>query len=35
MERLKSIKKYFFLELGDFFIHLMDAAESEFNKNFK
>jgi gamma-tubulin complex component 2 len=27
MERLESMKKYFFMEIGDFFVHLMDAAE--------
>lgn len=28
---LKSIKGYFFMEYGDLFVHLMDAAEDEFN----
>ena len=27
MERLKSIKHYFFLDLGDFFIHFFDGAD--------
>jgi translation initiation factor 2 alpha subunit (eIF-2alpha) len=26
---LKSIKGYFFLEYGDLFVHLMDAAEED------
>lgn len=32
VDRLQSIKQYFFLEAGDFFIHFMDAAESELVK---
>ena len=27
MDRLKSIKHYFFLDLGDFFVHFFDGAE--------
>ena len=32
LQRLKSIKHYFFLELGDFFVHFLDSAEDELNK---
>lgn len=28
MDRLKSIKHYFFLDLGDFFIHFFDSADT-------
>lgn len=31
--RLKSIKNYFFLEKGDFFVHLIDSCEEELGKN--
>lgn len=34
-QRLKSIKHYFFLELGDFFLHFLDAAEDELSKILK
>jgi gamma-tubulin complex component 2 len=32
IERLKSIKHYFFLDLGDFFVHFVDMAEEELKK---
>lgn len=32
MDRLKSIKHYFFLDLGDFFIHFYDGAEELLEK---
>lgn len=32
---LKSIKKYFFMENGDYFIHFMDLSENELTKNSK
>jgi len=35
MNRLRSIKHYFFLDLGDFFVHFMDSAEDELNKPVK
>lgn len=34
-QRLKSIKHYFFIELGDFFLHFLDAAEDELSKILK
>jgi gamma-tubulin complex component 2 len=35
MYRLKSIKHYFFLDIGDFFVHFMDSAQEELEKNVK
>ena len=35
MNRLRSIKHYFFLDLGDFFVHFLDSAEEELNKGIK
>lgn len=32
---LKSIKKYFFMELGDYFLNFLDLAENELAKNAK
>lgn len=34
-QRLKSIKHYFFIELGDFFVHFLEAAEDELSKILK
>ena len=33
INRLKSIKHYFFLDHGDFFVHFMDSAEEELEKH--
>lgn len=33
VNRLKSIKHYFFLDHGDFFVHFMDSAEEELEKH--
>ncbi len=33
--RLVSLKKFFFMEQGDYFIHFMDLAEEELRKNVK
>jgi len=35
MNRLRSIKHYFFLDTGDFFVHFLDSAEDELNKGIK
>lgn len=35
LNRLKSIKHYFFLDLGDFFVHFMDSAEEELDKHIR
>lgn len=35
IQRLKSIKRYFFIETGDFFVHFIDASEEELSKNLK
>lgn len=35
LQRLKSIKHYFFIELGDFFVHFLEAAEDELSKSIK
>jgi gamma-tubulin complex component 2 len=35
MNRLRSIKHYFFLDTGDFFVHFVDSAEDELNKPMK
>jgi gamma-tubulin complex component 2 len=32
IERLKSIKHYFLLDQGDFFVHFMDTAGAELRK---
>ncbi|XP_071477744.1 gamma-tubulin complex component 2-like [Diadema antillarum] len=32
VQRLRSIKRYFLLEQGDFFVHLMDITEEEMRK---
>jgi gamma-tubulin complex component 2 len=32
LDRLRSIKHFFFLERGDFFVHFMDSTESELTK---
>lgn len=32
MNRLRSLKHYFFLDTGDFFIHFLDAADDELSK---
>jgi gamma-tubulin complex component 2 len=32
IDRLRSIKHYFFLDLGDFFVHFVDIAEEELQK---
>jgi gamma-tubulin complex component 2 len=33
VNRLKSIKHYFFLDHGDFFVHFMDSAQEELEKH--
>ncbi|OMJ86157.1 hypothetical protein SteCoe_12356 [Stentor coeruleus] len=33
LNRLKSIKHYFFLDHGDFFVHFMDSAQEELEKH--
>lgn len=33
MDRLRSIKHYFLMDLGDFFVQFMDLAEDEMKKN--
>ena len=33
--RLKSVKHYFLLDQGDFFVHFMDAAKEELSKQVK
>ncbi len=35
IKRLRSIKQYFFLECGDLFVHFMEAAESELDKDLR
>lgn len=35
MNRLKSIKHYFFMDIGDFFVHFLDSAEDELSKGVK
>lgn len=32
MDRLRSIKHYFLMDLGDFFVQFMDLAEDEMKK---
>lgn len=33
IQKLNSIKNYFFLQQGDFFVHFLDAAEEELEKS--
>jgi gamma-tubulin complex component 2 len=33
IQHLRSLKRFFLLDQGDYFIHFMDVAESELNKN--
>jgi len=35
MARLKSIKHYFFMDQGDFFVHFLDSADEELAKGVK
>ena len=35
IKRLRSIKQYFFLECGDLFVHFMETAESELDKDLR
>lgn len=35
IDRLSSIKQYFFMEAGDLFIHFLDTAESELKKEIR
>ena len=34
VNRIKSIKHYFFLDHGDFFVHFMDSAQEELEKHY-
>ena len=33
VQRLRSLKRFFLLDQGDFFVHFMDVADSELSKN--